>query len=108
MTRQSISFREMPFRQSTFFCEMLFRKRMDPRVKPGGDACQCAKSKNRSRQLLVNVISRRLVPPLHRTDTGENNRPLIALRLRRAGTASLAGACSAAGARLIEGECGGD
>jgi acyl dehydratase len=59
---------------------MLFRKRMDPRVKPGGDACQCAKSKNRSRQLLVNVISRRLVPPLHRTDTGENNPTLIALR----------------------------
>jgi acyl dehydratase len=53
---------------------------MDPRVKPGGDACQCAKSKNRSRQLLVNVISRRLVPPLHRTDTGENNPTLIALR----------------------------
>ena len=70
----------MPFRQSTFFCEMFFRKRMDPRVKPGGDACQCAKSKNRSRQLLVNVISRRLVPPLHRTDTGENNPTLIALR----------------------------
>ena len=59
---------------------MFFRKRMDPRVKPGGDACQCAKSKNRSRQLLVNVISRRLVPPLHRTDTGENNPTLIALR----------------------------
>jgi acyl dehydratase len=53
---------------------------MDPRVKPGGDARQCAKSKNRSRQLLVNVISRRLVPPLHRTDTGENNPTLIALR----------------------------
>jgi acyl dehydratase len=53
---------------------------MDPRVKPGGDARQCAKSKNQSRQLLVNVISRRLVPPLHRTDTGENNPTLIALR----------------------------
>jgi hypothetical protein len=46
-------------------------------------------------------------PTLHPTDTGENNPTLIALRLRRAGTASFADACSAAGARLIEGECGG-
>jgi acyl dehydratase len=32
-------------------------------------------------------------------DAGENNRPLISLHPRRAGTASFAGACSTAGAR---------